>query len=201
MLWPPGLVAPHIEALARTHLPESGLVAALVPGVDAGASERAISAANSTPVSLRRRPDGKPCIEGAVVSSSHALDHTLGVVAQRPVACDMEAVEARDPEIWRDLLGEARYELAQQLSDRMDEALDQSATRVWGAGECLKKLGSQRETPLTLRTVNGSALAELEAGSASILSLVVKLRGEETPAVITLIAEQPQREFVRGTHA
>jgi enediyne polyketide synthase len=113
----------------------------------------------------------------------------------------MEAVEARDPEVWRDLLGEARYMLAQQLSDQMDEALDQSATRVWGAGECLKKLGSQRETPLTLRDVNGSTLAELEAGSASILSFVVKLRGAEVPAVITLITEPPLREFARGAHA
>jgi enediyne polyketide synthase len=113
----------------------------------------------------------------------------------------MEAVESRDPEIWRDLLGEARFELAQQLSAQMEEGLDQSATRVWGAGECLKKLGSQRETPVTLRYVNGSTLAEFEAGSASILSFVVQLSGAQLPAVITLIAEQSLREPVRGGHA
>jgi enediyne polyketide synthase len=199
--WPPGLIAPHIEALASVHLPGSGIVAALVSGVDAGASQRAVSVASGAPVRLRRRPDGKPCLEGAEVSSSHALGYTLGVVAQRPAACDMEAVESRDPEIWRDLLGEARFELAQQLSAQMEEGLDQSATRLWGAGECLKKLGSQRETPVTLRTVNGSTLAEFEAGSASILSFVVQLSGAQLPAVITLIAEQSLREPVRGGHA
>jgi enediyne polyketide synthase len=196
-LWPPGLIAPHIESLARTHLPESRLVAALVPGVDAQASERAVSLASNTSVKLRRRPDGKPCVEEAEVSSSHALDHTLGVVARQPVACDMEAVEERNLGVWRDLLGEERFQLAQQLSERLDEDLHCSATRIWGAGECLKKLGLQRETPLTLRLVNGRAIVELEAGSAAILSLVVQLREAERPAVITLLAPQS----ARGPHA
>jgi len=192
-VWPPGLIAPHIESLARDHLPESGLVAALVPGADEKASERALSLASHACVKLRRRADGKPCLEGSEVSSSHAQGHTLGVVAHQPVACDMETVEARDPGIWRDLLGQVRFRLAQQLSERLGEEFDLCATRVWGAGECLKKRGLQRETPLTLRLVNGSALAELEAGSASILSLVVQLRDAERPAVITLLAPAPAR--------
>ena len=100
---------------------------------------------------------------------------------------------------------------------RLGEQLDLSATRVWGAGECLKKLGLQRETPLTLRLTprpgrpvnvrlaEGGALAELEGGSASILSLRVQLREAEWPAVITLIAKPRARElaqeFDRGPDA
>jgi hypothetical protein len=61
----------------------------------------------------------------------------------------------------------------------------------------LKKMGSQRETPLTLRDTGARELAELTAGSASIISVVVQLNGAENPAVITLMAE-PSRHRSAG---
>jgi enediyne polyketide synthase len=195
--WPSGLVAPHIESLARTHLPECNLAAALVPGLDPEASERAISAASNASVILHRRPDGKPMLNGAAVSSSHAIDHTLGVVASHPVACDMEAVESRDHEIFRSLLGELRFGLAEQISTQVGEALDCSATRVWGAVECLKKLGMQYDTPITLTCVNGGTWLKLEAANTSVLSILMQLQVAEQPVVITLASPSSNR----GLHA
>jgi enediyne polyketide synthase len=188
--WTAPLLAPRLEEMAWESFASSQLWAALVPGCDRSASERAAAIAAGDGERLQHRPDGKPLLASSrSVSVSHGDAHTLAVVSREPVACDMEAVEPRSSEIWRDLLGTEHERLARLLSESTGEPFDASATRVWGAQECMRKLGLQRETPITLRATRGEEELHLEAGAYAVLSLKTRLRGCEQPVVITLIGK------------
>jgi enediyne polyketide synthase len=187
--WPAALLAPRLEELAGEHFPGAALRAALVPGGDRAASERAAVIAAGGPRRLRHRPDGKPLLDsGDAVSTSHAETHTLAVVARVPVACDIEHVEPRSLDLWRDLLGPEPYRLARVLAETAGEPLDTSATRVWGARECLRKLGLPHETPILLRAAVDGELVRFDAGPSAIASLKVRIKAADRPLVITLLA-------------
>ncbi|MBW2274105.1 MAG: SDR family oxidoreductase [Deltaproteobacteria bacterium] len=189
--WPAPLLGPRLEELAEEQLACSDLRAALVAGSDRAASERAAAVAAGDGETLRRRSDGKPLLEsGRSVSTSHGDRCTLAVVARQPVACDLEQVTSRPAEIWQDLLGPEHERLARVVAAAADETFDASATRVWGAQECLRKLGLQRETPITLGDAAGEAdCVRFEAGSHSVVSLKARIQGSDEPVVITLMAQ------------
>jgi enediyne polyketide synthase len=191
------LLAPWLEDLADDHLRDAGLRAALVPGCDRDATSRGAAIAEGRrAVGLQYRPDGKPEIEpgcadsSRAISASHSDDHTLVVTADAAIACDMESVAIRPEGVWRDMLGTERFDLAQRLAGRRGESIDSVATRVWGAQECLRKLGVQRDSPLLCieRDDLPGACALLQAGALRVISLEARVRDSQAPVVITLVA-------------
>jgi enediyne polyketide synthase len=142
---------------------------------------------------LRHRSDGKPeALPGWQLSLSHAPGLLLGVAAERAVGCDLEPVVARPPELWRQLLGEERYRLAEAIAER-GETPDAAATRVWAAGESLVKAGSPPGAPLLLDELPAGAESDgwvlLRSGRLRIGTLVVPLRDLDGPAALAVLAE------------
>jgi enediyne polyketide synthase len=189
-VWPPALLAPHLEALAHEACPGLDLRAAIVSGTSREASERAAQIAGGE-CALRRRPDGKPFLDsGHPVSASHAAGHTLAIVGSRSSACDMESVMPRSAELWRDLLL-GRHGLAERLAQERGESLDVAATRVFGAAECLRKAGLQRETPLVPGGSPDADVVRLSAAGVDVLSLLVRFVAAEHPLVVSLLVTEP----------
>jgi enediyne biosynthesis thioesterase len=101
------------------------------------------------------RADGRPEADQPV-SAAHSGRLVLAATAPCPVGCDLEAVQARDPSVWNDLLGERLGGLARTLAAKQRGGFEEAATRVWAALEALKKAGaSLAQTPLILEQVSG----------------------------------------------
>ena len=134
-----------------------------------------------------RRPDGKPFIFGEEgVSAAHAGDFTLAVAGAGGATCDLEAVDARSELVWRDLLGEERYQLALRIAGECSESVDQSATRLWAAGECLKKIGQPVGVPLMLEASTDDGWTLLRSGSITISTCAVVVRASKSPLVLAV---------------
>jgi len=118
-------------------------------------------------------------MEGRKVSASHAGRFTLAVAGQRTVGCDIEPVAARPPSAWRDLLGEDRYQVARLISREASEDFDAAATRVWAAGECLKKAGGMVGAPLVLGASKPDGWVELSSGHWHLATCVPPVGGGE----------------------
>jgi len=200
--WHPALLAPHVERRLADLLPGGVVRVALAAGgngngdADAsgndGASQAMATRLLGEGAVLRHRPDGKPeALDGWQLSLSHASGLLLGVAAERQVGCDLEPVVARPAELWRQLLGEERYRLAEALAAR-GEARDAAATRVWAAGESLVKAGAAPGAPLVLDEVAGTADGDgwvlLRSGRLRIGTLVAPLRGLDGPAALAVLA-------------
>ncbi|WP_328436279.1 type I polyketide synthase [Streptomyces sp. NBC_00444] len=104
------------------------------------ATERALAAAFGHPVALQHRPDGRPETTEPM-SATHGPGLTAAVASSRPVGCDIEAVQDRTAEQWRDLLGLSGVALAEMCSTAGNESFAIAATRVWSAREAVMKLG------------------------------------------------------------
>ena len=90
---------------------------------------------------VRYRPDGRPEVDGGRrVSASHGAGLTFAVAATGTVSCDVEPVTERSQADWAGLLG-GHAGLAALLAAERDESSLTAATRVWGAVECLRKVG------------------------------------------------------------
>ncbi|HEV2765385.1 MAG TPA: hypothetical protein VGV38_20550, partial [Pyrinomonadaceae bacterium] len=136
-----------------------------------------------------RRPDGKPeASDGRGLSASHAGDLTMAVAARGSVGCDIERVEERTPEVWRDLLGAEHFALAELVARETGETLSASATRVWAALECLKKAGAGVLAPLVFGEAGGDGWVALAAGASSVASCVLAVEGEENGLALALLA-------------
>jgi enediyne polyketide synthase len=114
---------------------------------------------------------------------------TLVVAGGRRLACDGEAVEARDARVWRDLLGSESFALAELVARLSGEALDSAATRVWTARECMKKAGASEATPFTLGSADGGAWVTFESPTYSALTYSAQLLGREGSFIFTVLAE------------
>ncbi len=101
-------------------------------------------------ISLAYRPDGKPELQFADASGSHAfagIDVSLAdgagisvaLIGPAPVGVDIEIVETRDAETWRGLLGDDGYAEALHLASETAESFDCAAIRVWTLLEAGKK--------------------------------------------------------------
>ena len=104
----------------------------------------------------------------------------LAVTGPGAVACDLEAIEARPAEVWRDLLG-GHAELAAEIARCSREPFDHAATRVWTALECSAKLG-HAAPPLLLVSAAG-AMASLRAGTIEVATLAIQVIGQRWIAV------------------
>jgi len=204
--WPPALLAPYLERRLGELLPG----ACLQVGLETGPERRrrrdnALLRLLGAEAILLHRPDGKPELVGGLqaVSFAHAGALTLAVTGAGPLACDLEAVQSRAPEVWRDLVGEPHYALALQIMQALGEDEDMAATWVWSARECLKKAGMLPGTPLTLLDRSDDGWVLLRAGRSVVATYIAKLQEQAGAMVVALLTEParsmqeyPQREAV-----
>jgi enediyne polyketide synthase len=188
--WPEGLLTPYVERCLLE----------LIPGADVSitfesnhASDRRDRSTHAIEKALGsaeiiRRADGKPeARDGRYVSASHSGDLTMAVAGSFPVACDLELVTTRPPEIWHDMLGAERFKLAEIISREAQETLDMAATRVWTSVECLKKAGAGMNAPLVVEHTKPNGWLLLASGEFKIASGVIKRDGENTELAMALL--------------
>jgi len=197
--WLAGLLGPYLERRTEPVLGSTLRCAVLSDGVHPAQgqaarrhwSAEALSWALGTPATVRYRPDGKPEVGGGVeVSSSHSAGLTFAVAGEsRPVGCDVEVVAVRSAQDWADLLGREPFALAQLLAAERNEELPLAATRVWGAVECLRKVGRARVEPVTLGQPRADGWVSLRSGGARIASFSTSVREVEQPVVFTMLTE------------
>jgi enediyne polyketide synthase len=153
-------------------------------------SDRAIQSAVGMPATITRRHDGKPEVNtGKSVSASHCGDLTMAVAGSKPVGCDIEQVEDRPPSVWRALLGDVRIELAQLIERCTRESAVISATRVWSAGEALKKVGAMINGPLVFVSATADGFVLLSSGTFRVATYATQLREREGKFVIAVLSE------------
>jgi enediyne polyketide synthase len=155
--WVAPLLGPYIERRMRELVPGSDI--AVVVDQDASIerrvrSDRAIQQAIGANEPIWRRPDGKPeKIGNHNVSVAHAVDLTLAIASSEAASCDIELVVARPAEMWQELLGLEGFQLAQAITSKINEDVNLSATRIWTANECLKKMGIISNSTITLKSI------------------------------------------------
>jgi enediyne polyketide synthase len=137
------------------------------------------------------RPDGKPELAGSAdVSATHLDGTTLAISGPRPLGCDVEAVAPRSQELWRDLLGSERFSLARTLGSENGEDLDVSATRVWVAGECLRKAGHAVRAPLAAGASADDGWVLLRVGDAGIATFASRVTALDEPVVFGFLGTE-----------
>ena len=129
-------------------------------------------------------------IFGAAVSLAHAGDLTLAVTAAgEAVGCDLEPVAHREESTWRDLLGPDRNALAELVAREAGELFDAAATRLWSAGECLKKAGLPADAPLTLEACEPDGWVRLRSGGFLVATYLAQTRDAASPLIIATLTE------------
>lgn len=198
--WLASLLGPYLERRTELTLGGVSLRCGVVPDgaypAQGQAARReqtakALSWALGEPTTVRYRPDGKPEVGGGLeVSSSHSAGLTF-VVAGRfhPVSCDVEVVTTRSEQDWADLLGREPFALAQLLAAERYEDLSLAATRVWGAVECLRKVGRARIEPITVGESRTDRWVSLRSGAARITTFPTTVRDVKDPVVFTMLTE------------
>jgi enediyne polyketide synthase len=203
MQWAEPLLAPYLERRLAELVPGASATVAIANGngdsngrhVDwqtgrRTASDRAIAAATGDSAPVHRRPDGKPvAVCDQAVSVAHAGDVTLSIASRRRlVSCDAEPVVHRERHTWSDLLGGPRNTLARLIAEKSPAGdFDEAATRLWSAGECLKKAGLPLDTPLVLRAAEADQWILLGAGTASIATWIGSVRDRAAPLAVALL--------------
>ena len=194
--WLPSLLGPYLERRTEQVLGRWLNCAVYPDGGDGVAARReltgkALDWALGAPQLLSYRPDGKPSVaSGAQVSSSHGAGVTFVLAGVGdPVACDVETAAVRSEEDWAGLLGAAPFALAGLLSGETSEDLSVSATRVWTAIECLRKVGRASVEPLTLAEPATGRWVVFNSGGPRIATFVTALHGVAEPVVFAMLTE------------
>jgi enediyne polyketide synthase len=190
--WPEPLLGPYLERRARSLLPGCRMAVEVERDGRSGRRERSdrlIRRALGEGVPFARRPDGKPeAADHRGISAAHSRDWTIAVAEPGTVACDLEPVTARAEDFWRDLLGHDRWELAGLVMREAGEPIDQAATRVWVARECLAKAGVNPMAPMVLGQPSHGTAVLLDSGPFRIATFVVPDRRNREPLVLGLLA-------------
>jgi enediyne polyketide synthase len=184
--WPDALLSPYLERrLEELVVAGPPVKVALERGLREECpanTDAVIQQALGKTARLWRRPDGKPVFLGEEgISAAHALDVTLAVASAGGMACDLETVVARTEAVWRDLLGDEKFKLAERIAREGVESVDTAATRLWTAIECLKKIGQSVESPLVLGSNTPDGWTLLRSGTIVILTWVAAVRGMKSP--------------------
>ncbi|HEV7671797.1 MAG TPA: type I polyketide synthase [Thermoanaerobaculia bacterium] len=191
--WRSALAGPWIERNLQELLPGAGLLVEIAPATDGRSALERVVARSSGPAEVAeffRRADGKPVISAAgsalTVSKADAAQFALVVsVAGGALGCDLELVVARSDDLWRDLLGPERFELARLLARELGEPLDEAATRVWAAGEALLKSGQPPGAPLVLASgasIDSGGWVLLSSGGLGGITVATVIAPLEDPA-------------------
>jgi enediyne polyketide synthase len=181
-VWPDALLPPYLERRLEE------LAAAVTPvriALERGfhedrtaGSNKVIQQALGKPARIWRRPDGKPVAAGEEeISVAHANDLTLAVAGAGGAACDMESVVSHPDDVWRSLLGEEKFKLAERIALERAESVDAAATRLWTAIECMKKIGQPAQAPLVLESNTEDGWVLLRSGTIVIPTCMVAVHG------------------------
>ncbi|MDM8560410.1 SDR family NAD(P)-dependent oxidoreductase [Candidatus Parabeggiatoa sp. HSG14] len=188
--WLIPLLAPYLERQIQELMPEISLhvVISQDSSERESCSDKAIKMLLGTNTELVHRPDGKPEVPNSDmnVSISHVGDLTLAVAGIMSIACDLEPVIKREAQTWEDLLGIHR-DLVDIISQETGENNDKAATRIWTARECLKKMGTTLDTPLTIKSCETKGWILLNAGDMTLCSSVVSVKTSDTPLAIAVL--------------
>jgi len=111
----------------------------------------------------------------------------MAIAGHSRVACDLDIVVARPAEIWSDMLGIERFQLAELVTRETQETLDAAATRVWTAAECLKKAGAGSTAPLVFTRAATQGWILFASGELKIASGVVQREGDKEDLAIALL--------------
>ncbi|HSK70384.1 MAG TPA: SDR family NAD(P)-dependent oxidoreductase [Pyrinomonadaceae bacterium] len=178
--WIAPLLAVYLERKACEFLEDETIRAALVRDSVSERrkrSRKAIQNALGEETEIFYRGDGKPeVIGGKFVSASHAGDLTLAVAGEKQIACDIEIVEERDEETWRDLLGDDGFRLARTVAAEAKEDFNISANRIWTAKECLKKMDASSSGNLTFLSTKQGGWVILASGNRELFSYITKFQ-------------------------
>ncbi|PRX19390.1 enediyne polyketide synthase [Actinoplanes italicus] len=197
--WPAPLLGPYLE---RTLEDVTGLRASVVvepddDGDDTGEhvatrrrrTARAAGRALGHPAEVHYRADGRPQLPGdRTLTAAHGAGLTLAVIADGPAGCDLEPVASRARDDWQALLGR-HHDLAARIAEACAEPFDVAATRVWAAGESLRKAGRSTDAPIMLAAGGPPGWVLLTSGDARIGVLSTSVRGGDTPVVLAVLAE------------
>ncbi|GIF46427.1 enediyne polyketide synthase [Asanoa ferruginea] len=149
---------------------------------------RAVALATGDTQTLVHRPDGKPeLVSGAGISLSHAGSYTLALVSDAPVGVDLEPVGHRPRPSWQGMLGATNDALAEAIAESGGEDYDVSATRVWSAVECLRKLGEAGAVPLRLDQPPQDGWCTLSSGPLRVTTAVIRLPGLDGGVVVAAV--------------
>lgn len=119
------------------------------------------------------------------VSLSHDERVSLCVAGDGPQGCDVAPVSGRTRDEWLSLLGAQREPLLDALS-RADGSLDRAGTRIWAAGEAVKKATGEIAGELSLERADGGAVL-LRTETTLVLTFPLELtRGPERIAAIVV---------------
>ncbi|HEY2577501.1 MAG TPA: type I polyketide synthase [Streptosporangiaceae bacterium] len=201
--WVPALLGPYLER-QLAELSGGGIRCSVEPDPvsddDGRAARRrqtelAVERMLGRPVVVTHRGDGKPEVagDGIGISASHGARVTLAVAGPGRVCCDVETVHERTAEGWRGLLA-AQFPLAELIQRERGEDLPLAATRVWGAVECLRKLGWALTGPVTLATGGTAGWVFLQAGTVKIASFCTFLRDQAEPVIFTVLIEKDKNK-------
>ncbi|WP_158851247.1 type I polyketide synthase [Saccharothrix deserti] len=150
----------------------------------------ALSRALYRPAEVRYRPDGKPEVDGALMSASHGAELTLVVADESgpggKLGCDVEYAVPRAEEDWAGLLGADLLAVRDLLSSEAGETAAVAGTRVWGALECLRKTGSTSQA-LTVDRVHPDGWAVLSTGDAKVATWVTTVNDRTAPVVFAVL--------------
>jgi enediyne polyketide synthase len=189
--WVESLLGPYIERRVQELIPGTSMSVVLVRSAETdrhARSDRAIQMALGEEAEILRRPDGKPEVNGGrAVSASHSGDLTLAVAGSGQVSCDLETVIDRPTSDWLDLLGQDRYELARFSSRTIEENRGVSATRVWIASECLKKIGAMPAAPLVFFASPCDEWILFSSGHLIIASYVTQMRQRDGQLALAVL--------------
>ncbi|HQU84337.1 MAG TPA: SDR family NAD(P)-dependent oxidoreductase, partial [Pyrinomonadaceae bacterium] len=137
------------------------------------------------------RTDGKPeTASGKFVSASHTGNLTLAVIAKNVVTCDVETVIEREKDVWKDLLSEQGFKLAEFLSSEQKESFHSSATRIWTLKECLQKAETSFHENPVLREKTDDGWMIFECENYRLASYIGCLKTVETETVFTFLSEK-----------
>jgi enediyne polyketide synthase len=179
-VWPAPLLAPYVERRIEELLPGSGVHVLIEGAAGNGRPDSAPTVARlfgREMPALRHRPDGRPDAPAdCQLSLAHAGNLVLAVTRPGRVGCDFEAVATRSREIWRGLLGGERWALADLIARECGDTADEAATRVWAAGEALRKAEAAAATPLSLEASPGDGWVLLRSGNWVVATLVQAVR-------------------------
>jgi len=198
--FPDSLAAVLLEWSVRRAAPATQVFAAFERDKNMGRrrrSEHAIQSALGSRSPVSWRADGKPEVAASVaVSAAHSNGLTLAVAAPELAGCDLEPICPRAGEVWRDLLGPERWQLAQLIARQAQEDIHTAATRVWTAMESLAKAGVSQNGPLVLlsSSLDGKGGISLGAPGVTVVTSVLRLRSDPMPFAVAVLTGNKECE-------
>jgi enediyne polyketide synthase len=127
-----------------------------------------------------KRIDGKPFLdEQEFVSKSDSGTVQSAIIASERVGLDIEMVKPSNESRWKNVLRTPQYELAEYLSKELKEDINVSATRIWTAIECVRKIGHLESGDVFLTKTHSSGFLELQVNGHEIYNTCISIIGDD----------------------